>query len=352
MGGLVIIFLTISLFQKLGIGGQKSMSYEISGSEGEPVTQRLSQSLRMAVEIYGILTILEFLMLLPSGNDPYFALLDTFSTVSTSGMVDVSAGGMSRVLTPYTEFVFTVFSFLSSINFIVYFMLLRGKPKAAFRNLEVRIYIVIILVSGLLVSMILAWQDPQHSVLASFGNGFMITVSFASTSGFKTEIIGAWPSFVKTLLMFLCLIGGCGFSTSSGIKVQRLVVLFFIVSRGFLKRIHPHMVKPIVIRNRTVSAERAASITSYTLLFFAFYILSTVLLSLDDLGLKTTLAAPWAAITNTGMGFGAINTGFFGIFSHYGRLLLSFVMIAGRLDIYAFMVLFSRSFWDANRVTD
>ncbi|MGN0709494.1 MAG: TrkH family potassium uptake protein, partial [Anaerovoracaceae bacterium] len=352
MGGLVIIFLTLSVFQKLGIGGQRSVTMEIPGTKMGTIAPKMHESMMLAVKIYGILTAAEFVLLIPTRMDPYYLVLNTLSSISTSGLIAVESNYGMVHMESYAKFIVTLFSFLASVNFGVYFLIRKKKIKAALQNIEIRVFFFTIIISAAAISTALLIQNHGTNIFRTVIDALAQTVSYASTSGFSVADIKEWPTFAKTVLMLLSLVGGCGFSTAGGLKVQRAIVLYYLVIRGMYVRIHPHSVKPIVLQKKTVSADRASTITVYCLLFFAFYILSVILISLDDLSVETTLCAPWAAITNTGTCFGGLEGGNYGIFSLPGRFFLSIVMIAGRLDIYAVIVLFSRSFWNTDRVTD
>jgi trk system potassium uptake protein TrkH len=352
MGGLVIIFLTISVFQKLGIGGQRSVTMEIPGTKMGNIAPKMRESAMLALKIYGILTAAEFILLIPTRMDPYYLILNPLSSISTSGLIAIESNYGMIHMEFYAKFIITLFSFLASVNFGLYFLIKKKKYKIALQNIEVRVFLCGILISAAAISISLLVNNHWNNIGKTVIDALAQTVSYASTSGFNVADVSRWPTFAKTLLMLLSLIGGCGFSTASGLKVQRAIVLYFLIIRGIYIRIHPRSVKPIVLQKKTVSADRASTITVYTLLFFAFYLLSVIIISLDDLSVETTLCAPWAAITNTGACFGGLENGNYGIFSLPGRFFLSIVMIAGRLDIYAVIVLFSRSFWNTDRVTD
>ena len=175
------------------------------------------------------------------------------------------------------------------------------------------------------------------------------TVSFSCTTGFVLHDITAWPNICRVVLVIMMIIGGSSNSTAGGVKMIRFVVFLRLIRRGFYKRIHPRSMKPVMVGNTPVSAENASSISTFLLLYLAIYLLSCLVLSLENLDMETTLTAPIALFSNTGVGFGTLTEGDYTIFSYGGRLYASLLMVTGRLEMYAILVLFSRSFWHADR---
>jgi len=349
LGGMGIIVLTISIFPRLGIGGQKMAAAEVPGPELEKFTARFGDTAKISYRIYLVLTVLEFLMLIPTKMGPYYALLNTLSSISTAGIVDLSGTQAGFVITPYIKGVLAFFSLAGSISFIVYFMLYIKKWKAAFTNYEVRVYLCIIGVAALIVSISLYRSGMYSTYLDSLGNGLVQVISFASTSGFIIADLSKWPTLCKVALLIVVIIGGCGFSTSGSLKVIRVIVFFKLIMRGIYKRIHPQAVKPIMVQGKPISATNASSITVFILLYFAIFIFSCLMMSLENFDMETTLSAVVAAFTNNGTCFGKMTTSDFGQFSAFGQFYSSILMLAGRLEMYAVIVLFSRSFWNSDR---
>lgn len=349
LGGMGIIVLTISIFPRLGIGGQKMAAAEVPGPELEKLTARFGDTAKISYRIYLVLTAIEFLMLLPTNMEPYYALINTLSTISTAGIVDLTSTQAGFVITPYIKFVLATFSLAGSMSFIAYFMLYVGKWREAINHYETRVYLRIVLVAGIIVSLGLYFSGTYDSYPESLGNGLVQVISFASTSGFVIADIGSWPTICKMILLCVVLIGGCGFSTSGSFKVIRAIVGFKIIMRGIYKRIHPQSVKPIMIQGNPVSASNASSITVFLLLYFAIFVFSAIVLSLENQDMETTLSTVVAAFTNNGTCFGKMTGSYFGIYSWFGKFYSSILMLAGRLEMYAVIVLFSRSFWNSDR---
>ena len=176
-------------------------------------------------------------------------------------------------------------------------------------------------------------------------------VSFISTSGYYVCDYTEWPTFAIVVLFSLLFIGGCCMSTSGSLKVIRIIVLLKLVKRGIFKQIHPNAVKAVVIDGKAISADKVSAITTHIMLFFGVFFFSCLLLSWNNFDLETTITTALAIFTNTGMALGTPGcSGYFGMFNGFSQLFLTFLMIAGRLEIYAILLLFSRSFWRLDRV--
>ena len=349
MGGFVMIFLTVSIFEKLGIGSQKSVAQDLPGANFEKLGSKVGETAKVLIITYVVMALAEFGLLMLTGMTPYYALVNSLSTMSTSGIIDLSAtSGFD--LTASMKLVMTIFTILASLNFVVYFLIYNRRWKLAITNYEVKCYFIVIAGATVLVAIPLLLAE-RYTRFDCLQNAFVQTVSYASTSGFRLSDINTWPTFSKTILVFLPLIGGCGFSTSSGLRIHRAAILFKIVTRGFYKRIHPKSMRAVIVNGKAIPADRAASITVLALLYFAVLVISAVIFSLQDLGIETSFAASIACLTNLGTGFDLMHTGNFAIFSDPLKLFATIEMIAGRLELFGVFVLFSRSFWDTNRVT-
>lgn len=345
LGGMGILVLTVSIFPKLGVGGQKMVAAEIPGPTLEKLHARMGDSAKVSYKIYIILTILELCLLLPSGIHPFDALVNTLSSISTAGIMNIR-GVVNINLTVYVKTILTIFSIVGSVNFIVFFFISTGKWKRIINNMEFRIYILILLGAATIMSISLYVSGTYSSPFGAIDNAIAQAVSFGSTSGFLVADINNWPTPCKIILLALSIIGGCAYSTAGGIKVIRFIVFLKLVLRGIYKRIHPKAIKPIILDNEPISPANAASITVFILLYFAIIIIGAILLSIENLDLETTLSASVSTFTNTGAGFGLISAGYYGDFSWFGKIIASILMLAGRLEMYAIIIVFSRSFWN------
>ncbi len=348
LGGMGVILLAIIVMSSLGASGRKLAAAELPGPELMQGSARIMETAYLCYGIYAGISVLElaFLML---GKVPFFeALVNTMTSICTAGILDYH-GTVDMYFTPYVKMVIAIFSIVSSLNFLVYINIYQGRIKHLIKDVESRAFLIIIAVATLLTAGGLFISGTSTGIKESLLNAFYSVVSFACTSGFLFADVGTWPTVCKVVLIAVCLIGGCANSTCGGIKVIRFVVFLKLISRGVYKRIHPKSIKAVTIQGKPVSASKASIVSTFILLFMAVYLLSALVLSLENMDMETTLTAPIALFTNVGAGFGKIVNADYRIFSPAGKLVCSVIMLLGRLEMYAILILFSRSFWDSDK---
>ena len=348
LGGMGIILLTVTVFSALGVSGQKLAGVEVSGPELEKHTAKMADTAKLLYVLYGAASLLEAILLKLAGLPIFDAVINTMSTISTSGTMDYH-GVLEAHFTSAVKVIIVIFSILASLNFAVYIKILRKRTKEALMDFEMHLFLIIIAVSTIIIAVVLYVGHYYNSLGEALLNAITGVVSFSCTTGFTLEHVEVWPSVCKFIFVVLMIIGGCATSTAGGIKVIRFAVLVRLINRGVYKRIHPRAVKPVMIRDVAVSTNNASSISTFVLLFFGVYLLSAIVLSLENLDMETTLTAPIALFSNCGVGFGQISNSNFAILSIPGRLYAALLMIFGRLEMYALLILFSRTFWNPDR---
>ncbi len=348
-GGLVLLTLSVSLFPKLGISEQQITDSDFTGAGAGKLSPKLYDTLRISCIMYGVITAVALILLAPSGMHPFYAVLNAMTSVSTAGLIDISGTSGSFVVTPYIKTVLTIVVLISSLNFFTYYYIFRRKAKLARENYEVRTYLRIIFFASISMALVLYFSGTFDSFPHALGNAAAQAVSFASTSGFTMDNLNNWPSFCKIMLLSLALIGGCSFSTASGMKVGRAIVFFRLIIRGIDKRIHPNSTRAVTVNGRAVPAQRASSITVFILLYIGVFVIGCVLLGLENKDMETTFTCVIASLTNAGAGFGGVAASDYSLFSGFGRFFTTILMMTGRLEIYPVILLFSRTFWRADR---
>lgn len=348
LGGMGLLLLTISFFPVLGTEGLKMITAEVPGVEVEKMSSRISDTAKISYRIYIVMTVVEFLLLLPSGLSSFEAMLNTMSTISTAGLINMGSDAMTN-LSPYVKGVFTAFSIIGSINFMMYFFLYHRKWRPVWQNVELRTFLGLLSCGAVIIALTLVISGRYSSFSEALGDGFTQAVAFGATSGFEIDDINMWPTLAKMVLLILLFIGGCGNSTSGSIKVIRFIIYFKIILRGIYKRIHPRAIKPVMIQGKPVSAATAASVTVFTMMYFLVFLISSLVFSLENMDMETTLCSSLACITNNGTAFGGITGGNFSQFSPFGKLYASILMLSGRLELYAIILLLTPSFWNSDR---
>ena len=326
LGGMGVILLAIIVMSSLGASGKKLAAAELPGPELMQGSARIMETAYLCYGIYAGISVLE-LMFLMLGKVPFFeALVNTMTSICTAGILDYH-GTVEMYFTPYVKMVIAIFSIISSLNFLVYINIYQGRMKHIIKDIESRAFLIIIAVATLLTAGGLFISGTSTGIKETLLNAFYGVVSFACTSGFLFADVGTWPTVCKVVLIAVCLIGGCANSTCGGIKVIRFVVFLKLISRGVYKRIHPKSIKDVTIQFKPVSASKASIISTFILLFMAVYLLSALVLSLENMDMETTLTAPIALFTNVGAGFGKIVIADYRIFSPAGKLVCSVIML-------------------------
>ena len=346
-GGIILIILAVTVFPRLGIISEV-ISEDPRTENAGMVSARTKDAMKLSFAVYALMTLVGFLLLLPSGCGVFPAIIYSLCSVSTTGTVEFHAA-FPVTVTAYLRIVTALLAFFGSFNYFFYYNLARRKIKKAFREYEVRQYLILTVAAIYMVGLLLYLQVGGTDIRGLITNAVVYVLSFISSTGFSFRADADIPSASAIVLMICCLIGGCSISSSSGIKTGRAVTGIKLVIRGIYLRIHPSAVKPVTVGKRTLSQEKASSIAAYIMLFFLVFIAGLVLMSVENQNMSTTFTSTFCAFTNCGSFFGNMNTGDFSIFTNHGRMVSSILMIIGRLEIYPVIMLLSRAFWNTER---
>jgi trk system potassium uptake protein TrkH len=349
IGGMGILLFVISVLPALGIGTANLANAETVGSSIEKYRMRLSENAKRVYTLYLSLTALEFVLLLASRMKPFDALLNAFSSISSSGLANHS-DGITRYDNLYVEIIIALFCIIGSMNFSTLQLILRHNFRVFLRDSEIRAYACILVIVLVATTLTLWLSGTYSSIGEAIRMGFLQIVSFITTAGYSVTDYNLWPTFCLMLLFFVVFIGGCSASTAGGIKVSRFLVMLMLIRRNLYKRLHPNAVYAVKIGDRAIPADKVSNITVFVIVYGVIFCVGSILLSFDGQDMETTAGSVIAALSNTGLGFGGTGYGStFAIFSVWGRVLLSFLMILGRLELFAFLILFTPSFWRRNR---
>lgn len=349
LGGMAILMFIISVLPMFGSGGHRVAYAEASWSSYTRTSPRISDLSRTILMIYIGLTLTAFLLLSFSSMDWFEAIINSLGSVSTAGML-LHPGGIEYYGSFYIESIITLFTILASVNFVMYLYLIQKNLRDIRDNIELRVFLAIIIAFTLLIAMNLFSTGTYDSLSESFRHAVFQVSSLATTSGYTIGNPGTWPVFSKALLFCLFFIGGCAASTSGSIKVIRIVVLFKLISRGFVKRLHSHAICSVKMGQKNIPSPMVSAVVSFICLYGVTYLFSALILSLQNLDFETTLSAAAALLSNTGFGFGELVYGNFDVFSN--PLLKGFmciIMLVGRLELFSIFLLFVPSFWDTDK---
>lgn len=350
LGGMGILVLLVSIFPALGISGQVIASAEATGPTLEKIGGRFSDTGRVLYLTYFFFSFMEFVLLALGPLSIFDALINTFSSISTAGLL-ITPANTAAFDTVYVRMVVMVFTLFSSLNYTLFYFMLRGDFKTVLRNVETRAFGFIIIGATLAIAVSLKISGTYASLWQAVKDALCQVVAFISTSGYYVCDYTQWPTFSIIVLFSLLFVGGCCMSTSGSLKIMRVIVFLKLIKRGIFRQIHPRAVKAVVIDGRAIPADKVSAITTHILLFFAIFFFSSLVLALNNFDLETTISTSIGLFSNTGMALGEAGaSGYFGMFNSFSQFYMCFMMIAGRLEIYAVLLLFSKSFWKIDSV--
>ncbi len=349
LGGMGILIFAISLLPALGISGQLMAKVETPGPSLNKVAPRMTGSAKILYIIYIGFTLLATVLLCFGGMDLFDALIASLGSVSVGGFSNYN-DGLAHFGSSYLETIVSIFTLLVCINFTLYYTLLQRNWKDFLANRELRAFFLILLTAILLVSGNLWFANDYGSLSECLRDGTFQVISFLTTSGHYTTDFKGWPVFSKIILFTLMMVGACSASTGGGVKVIRVLVLFKQLRRSFYRKLHPHAVVPIKIQEKPLSAERVTLIMSFLNVYVFVFFLSSFLLSLENIDLATAFAAAASILNNVGTGIQLMEPqSLFHAFSDPSKIYLCILMIMGRLELFAILVLFTPNFWNPDR---
>ena len=343
LGGMGILVLTIALLPSLGARTLHVMKAESPGPIISKLVPRASQTSKILYTIYFGLTAIMVLCLLLAGMPLYDCLVNAFATAGTGGfsVLNISIGGYNN---PVFEVIIGVFMLLFSVNFALYFLILSGKVKQALQSDELRFFLLVVALSVILITFNISSLYPDF--LTSLRHAFFQVSTIISTTGFSSVDFDLWPEFSRTLLVLLMLFGACAGSTGGGMKSCRVLLLLKCVRREIQQILHPRSVSVVKLDGRVVDEKVLHTVMvflgSYMLIAFS----AMLVVALDNFSFGTTFTAVVACIGNIGPGLEQVGPmGNFADFSALSKIVLSFCMIIGRLEVFPILVLFSKSAW-------
>lgn len=347
LGGIGVLVLSISLIPALGLDGKTFVQSEGSAAFSDRISNKASETISYLWAAYIIFTLLELILLKFSAMNNFDVIINTLNSVSTSG-IPSSSHAFHFYEDSYIEGVMATFALLASINFTLYFALIHGNWSALVHNIELRAFLIILVVSVAFVSLNLHLA-AGYDIGTSIRYGIFQCSAMASTSSMSIPGFENWPAFSIVILLVLSMIGGCTFSTCSSIKVQRILIFLKLIIRGIYRRVHPRSVVAIKVGKKVISAQKASNTTAYILFYIFVIMMASIVLSLQNLSFETTLTTSVAMLTNSGMGLGETAAGDFSMYNYPLRLVLCFLMFAGRLDLFTFTIVFMPSFWNTEK---
>ncbi len=344
LGGMGFVVLYVALFPLLGVGAMQLYQAEAPGMEVDRLRPRISSTARVLWLMYlGISAVLTVLYLL-GGMDLFDSLCQMFAVLGTGGFStkNTSIAGFHSV---YIDWVSIVFMWLCATNFSLHWAVITGKPGKLLRSSEWRFFTGVLITLGVVVG-VLAWTSTDVSLPDAMRQGIFEVVATGSTTGFAVADYELWAPAAQFLIFLLMFMGGCAGSTAGAMKVVRVQLFAKQSVRGFFHTLHPSAASPPRLSGRPVTGEMMRAVSAFIGLYLIVFVIGSVLVSLLGMSFDTATSAVASMLGNIGPGLGGV-----GPFDNYdwvqpgGKLLLTFFMLAGRLELLTILIFFSPAFW-------
>ncbi len=338
IGGMGVLVFIMAFLPLSGAHNMNIMRAESPGPSVSKLVPKIKTTALILYLIYFSLTALQFVLLLFDGMSAFEALTAAFSTAGTGGFSINNDSFMSS--TPYAQVVTSIFLIIFSLNFASYYLAFRGRVKESFST-EIKVFFIIVFAAVAIISFDIFKNGEYKSFGVALRHSLFNVSSLISTAGFASADFNLWPTLSKTLLVLIMFIGACAGSTGGGIKVSRIVILVKGMAREVRTIIHPRRVRKISIDGKEVDREVIRSVNAYMICYIIVFVASLVLISFEGYDLVTNFTAIAATINNIGPGLELVGpTGNYAFFSGFSKLILSFDMLAGRLELFPMLILF------------
>jgi len=343
VGGMGVLVFVMAVMPMSGGQGMHLMRAEVPGPSVGKLVSRMGDTAKILYGIYAAMTVILIALLLLGGMDLFDACIHAFGTAGTGGFScrNLSVGAYNSA---YFDVVIGIFMLAFGVNFNLYYFLLIRKFRDVFRSEELRVYLLI--VAAAVIAIAVNVTEMYGSFALSLRHAFFQVSTIITTTGYATVDFNLWPTFSKGILVVLMFVGACAGSTGGGIKVARLVILGKASLADMKKMLHPNAVTAVRFEGKPLTERNVRSVYQYLAVYILLFVLSFLLLSLEGFDLVTTFTALAACINNIGPGLEVVGPmGNYAAFSTAGKLLLSFNMLLGRLEIFPMLLLFAPSIW-------
>ncbi len=343
VGGMGIILFTIAILPLLGVGGVQLFKAEVPGPVTDKIRPRVRETAKLLWIVYLGITVVETILLGIAGMGWFDAICHSFTTMPTGGFSTRNAS-IEAYNNGVIEYIIIIFMIIAGTNFSLHFRAISGNLNSYKIDKEFKAYFFFILYITIIIFLCIGINGDLNE--ENFRSSLFQTVSILTTTGFSSADYELWPYFVQSLLLCLMFIGGMGGSTGGGMKIIRIYVLFKYMAHSTQRMLHSKAIIPIRIGDRYISEDVIKNTLGFFLFYVSIFVFTTLALTLMNVNLESAIGAAASAIGNIGPGladFGPSDN--YALLPSFGKWLLSFCMLLGRLEIFTIMVIFSNVFW-------
>ncbi|MFV0505649.1 MAG: TrkH family potassium uptake protein [Bacteroidales bacterium] len=343
IGGIGIIVLVILVMPKMRLGGNHLFSME--SSLQEKISPKIKSVGQKLLVIYLTLTFLEILFLTLGGMNLFESVTHAFGTVATGGFSPKNDSVASY--SPYIQYVIMTFMFLAAINFSIYYFVVVGGWKKIFRNDELKFYVGATAILGIAITLILFYETDM-GLEESFRESFFQVISTISCTGFASADYLRWPQIAFVLIFLMMFLGGSTGSTTGGIKMGRHLVMYKSIIKQFKQLRSPNGVFNISLNGKALDQDSSFSVLTFIILYMVVFVVGTLIVMISGLDVISAASSVATCMAGIGPGFGSVGpANNFAHIPEITKVILPVIMIIGRLEIYTFLILFSKSYWKA-----
>lgn len=347
IGGMGIIVLSMAVVPFIKIGGSQLFSAEVTGTgiATDKLHPRIRNTAKKLWSLYIGFTVLEMLLLYAGGMSFFDSICHSLTTMASGGYSTKQAS-IAAYPSAYIQYVIIVFMIISGTNFSMLYFSITGQFKKVMRNTELKFYFLLIIIISAIIGIGL-WFFMDLSIEKSIRDALFQVVSILTTTGFITSNYLAWkPMGLGVILILLMFVGGSTGSTSGGVKVARIHIIFRNIRTEFKRIIHPHAVLPVRYNNGSLSQQVINNILAFIVLYVLIIVIGTIVMVFTGMDLESAFGAVTASIGNVGPGIGSVGPSeTFAHINDFGKYFLSFLMLLGRLELFTILIIFTKIFW-------
>lgn len=344
LGGLGIAVLFLAILPSLGIEGRDLYVAEVTGPTHNKMAATFKSSARKLWLFYLACTLIETLLLFAGGMSFFDAVCHAFATMGTGGF-STKQDGIAFWDSSYIQYVIILFMLISATNFSLYYIAFKGEFRKFFQDEEFKWYMIIVLAATLITTAVLYISGWNNLPICFRDALFQITATITST-GFTGSDYLLWPTLLGLIIFILMFVGASASSTSGGMKIIRVILLFKNSFAEMKRNIHPNAVINVKYNNKSVHPTVMNNVMGFAILYIIIFGIGSIIMAFFTHDIATACSAALTSISNIGPGFGSIGPmENFSRFSDAAKMFLAFLMLIGRLELFTVLVLFTKAFW-------
>ncbi len=345
VGGMGVLVLVMAILPSESGRSIHIMRAEMPGPIIGKLVPKARSTAKILYLIYIVLTVAEVIFLLFGEMNLFESLVHTFGTAGTGGF-GIKADGLGSY-SPYSQWVITAFMLIFGVNFNLYYLILVRKIKTALKSEELWVYICIVVAATALIAFnIFGTMEKMATVSDTVRHSTFQVASIITTTGYSTVNFDAWPGLSKAIIFLLMFMGGCAGSTAGGMKVSRVLLLFKSTKANLKHNLHSRSVESVSFEGKPIDKATVGGVTSYLAVYMFCLAVILLLISFDNFGLETNISAAVTCFNNVGPGFSEVGPIMsFADYSVFSKIVLSFAMLLGRLEIYPILLFFTPAIW-------